>query len=106
MVITSHIRGHKVYYNEKQRKWIFVEEELNDDCAKVCPRCCQPHSSDDCDYCLRPLQECDYIVSACCGHSVKQGYIQLADGRLFREVINDEQSSLNIKASSETAEND
>ena len=43
-----------------------------------------------CDYCLRPLQECNFIVSACCGHSVEQGYIQLADGRLFREVIIDE----------------
>lgn len=89
MVVTSYIRGHKVYYDEKQKKWVFVEKELNNASVEVCPRCCQSHLPNDCDYCLRPLQKCDYIVSACCGHNVKQGYIQLADGRLFKEVKND-----------------
>ncbi len=92
MVAESFIRGHKVHYNEKQEKWVFNDKQLNDAFVEVCPRCCQSHLPNDGDYCLRPLQKYDYIVSACCGHGVKQGYIQLADGRVFREekVISDE----------------
>lgn len=92
MVATSYIRGHKVFFNENENKWLFCDEQSNNNFVEVCPRCCQPHLPNDCDYCLRPLQKCDYIVSACCGHGVEQGYIQLADGRIFKEekVIDDE----------------
>lgn len=87
MTVTSYIRGHKVYYDENDKEWKYCDEKLknSDKIAEVCPRCCQPHLSFDCDFCLRPLQYCKFIVSACCGHGVEQGYIQLADGRIFRE---------------------
>ena len=85
MVATSYVRGHKVYYDDEKEKWLFANDKLNDKVAEVCPRCCQPHLPNDCDYCLRPLQQTDFIVSACCGHGVERGYIKLADGRIFYE---------------------
>ena len=89
MVATSFVRGHPIFYDENMG-WVFKNGSMVGDVLEVCPRCCQSHLPNDCDYCLRPLQECNFIVSACCGHSVEQGYIQLTDGRLFREVIIDE----------------
>ena len=85
MVATSYVRGHKIYYDEKASKWLFCDDKLNDTDVEVCPNCRQPHLPNDCDYCLRPLQECSFIVSACCGHNVERGYIKLKDGRIFRE---------------------
>lgn len=81
MVAKCLIRGNEIYYDEKTQKWI-CDDEL------VCPRCHQLHSDDDCDYCLRDLLDCEFIVSACCGHGVEKGYIKLKDGRTFREEYN------------------
>lgn len=89
MVVTSFVRGHKILYDENIG-WVFEDGKVVGDVVEVCPNCCQKHFPTDCDYCLKPLQQTDFIVSACCGHGVEQGYIQLADGRLFREVMNDD----------------
>ena len=89
MVATSFVRGNKIFYDE-DIGWIFENGDRVGDVLEVCPRCCQSHSPNDCDYCLKSLQQTDFIVSACCGHNVEQGYIQLKDGRLFREVIDNE----------------
>ena len=86
LVATSFVRGHLISYDEN-RGWVFKKCSMVGNVLEVCPRCCQSHSPNDCDYCLKSLQQTDFIVSACCGHGVEQGYIQLADGRLFREVM-------------------
>ena len=85
MVATSFVRGHPISYDENMG-WVFEDGGRVGDVLEVCPRCCQSHSPNDCDYCLKPLQQTDFIVSACCGHGVEQGYIQLSDGRVLREV--------------------
>lgn len=90
MVATSFIRGHKISYDENKLEWVFEDGSRVGDTLEACVRCKQSHSADDCDYCLKPLQKCDFIVSACCGHGVEKGYIVLKDGRIFKEVINDE----------------
>ena len=89
MVAKTFIRGHKAFYDEKSGKWKFYEQSKNTE-NEVCPRCCQPHIQTDCDYCMKPLRDCNYITSACCGHGVQNGYIVLQDGRIFEEVkLND-----------------
>lgn len=93
MVATSFVRGNKVFYDENAG-WVFENGDKVGDVLEVCPHCNHTHMSDDCDWCLRELKKCDFIVSACCGHNVEQGYIQLADGRLFREVLNDERETI------------
>ena len=86
----TYIRGCKAIYDEQEQKWTFDDGQIVGDIIEICPRCHTHHLSYDCDYCLRPLLQTDFIVSACCGHGVERGYIKLADGRLFREVTNDE----------------
>ena len=85
MVAKSYIRGHKAYFDENENKWLFDDEKLNNEIVEVCPHCHHIHMSEDCDWCLKSLEKCDFIVSACCGHSVEKGYIMLKDGRVFRE---------------------
>lgn len=85
MVAKGYIRGHKAYFDENKNEWLFCDEKLNNESAEVCPHCNHTHMSDDCDWCLRELEKCDFIISACCGHNVEKGYIMLEDGRIFRE---------------------
>lgn len=85
MVAKCYIRGHKAYFDENKNEWLFCDEELNNENVEVCPHCNHTHMSDDCDWCLRELKKCDFIISACCGHNVEKGYIMLKDGRIFRE---------------------
>ena len=92
MVATGYIRGNKVYYDENEKKWEYYDEKLrnSNNIVEICPNCHQPHLPDDCDFCLRELMCCEFIESACCGHNVEKGYIQLKDGRVFREEKKDE----------------
>ena len=85
MVAKTYIRGNKVYFDEDENEWLFYDEKLNNENVEVCPRCHHIHKIDDCDWCLRELEKCDFIISACCGHNVEKGYIMLKDGRIFRE---------------------
>ena len=93
MVVTGFVRGHKVFYDEKAKVWLYQEDKsdvsiINE---KPCKKCGRLPTNNGADYCLRELEQTDFIVSACCGHGVEQGYIQLADGRLFREVMIDDE---------------
>ena len=59
---------------------------IDDSDEKPCVRCGKYPSSTGADYCLKGLEDCNFITAACCGHGVPgEGYIMLADGRIFRE---------------------
>lgn len=82
MTVTGYTRGHKIYYDYDEREWKYCDNNkpiINE--IRPCVNCKQL-PVDDKDYCLRNIE----IVSACCGHGIEEGYIQLKDGRLFKEI--------------------
>ena len=87
MTVTTYIRGKKAYFDDERQIWFFEDGNEVGKVAEICSRCHTHHLPNECDWCLRPLKECGMIVSACCGHGIEPGYIQLKDGRIFREEI-------------------
>ena len=90
LVVVSFVRGHKIVYDEKAKEWLWQEDKSDMSNEKPCKKCGRLPTTNGVDYCLRELEQTDFIVSACCGHSVEKGYIMLKDGRMFKEVIDDE----------------
>ena len=91
-MIISYIRGNQIFYDEINDKWRYQEDETDINLVneKPCIRCGK--QANGADSCLKELEDCKFITSACCGHGVKDGYIMLADGRIFIEakVVEDE----------------
>ena len=88
MSARQYLRGHEIYYDEKQQTWRFSNNDADITNDRPCKKCGK-QSIDDIDFCLYALHDCDFIQSACCGHGVKKGYIKLKDGRIFREENGD-----------------
>ena len=84
MVVTTYMRGHKVYYSEKDAQWKYCDDDSSVDNERACSKCGHlPYAGGE-DYCLGSLDYRD-IAGACCGHGVPgEGYIMLKDGRTFR----------------------
>lgn len=87
MVATTYTRGHKIFYDEKDKQWKYQEDttdiNLNE---KPCIKCGEPATITGADHCLKGLEDTKCIISACCGHGVQNGYIILDDGRIFTET--------------------
>ena len=91
MTVTSYVRGHKVFYNGDAWLYIDDESEVDNFNERSCIKCGNKASSTGADHCLKGLEDCSFIVAACCGHGVvDEGYIMLADGRIFKEVFYDD----------------
>jgi len=84
MSATGHIRGHKIYFSEEDKRWHYKDTDniVTESDIQYCVKCRKP-CIDGVDFCLYGLRDCDFINSACCGHGVEQGYIMLKDGRRF-----------------------
>ena len=90
MSVISYVRGHKVVYDEEEKVWFYEEDGVNvsDVPEKPCINCGEKATLTGADYCLKDLENCDFIIAACCGHGIPgKGYIMLVDGRLFKEAV-------------------
>ena len=66
-VITTYIRGHKVYYNNKLKKWLYFNNDESIKKERPCPRCNKMPTIEGYDHCLGYIKG---ATSACCGHGV------------------------------------
>ena len=69
-MITSHSRGHEIYYDGST--WRYSDNNEIDSNTRPCKRCGKPPTIEGYDACLRYI---DSATSACCGHGVEKGYI-------------------------------
>ena len=80
--MTSHNRGHPIYYNKEAKEWRYVDDDSSADVERPCRRCGEWPNKHGHDYCLADLG--DKVVAACCGHCHdSEAYILLKDGRRF-----------------------
>ena len=82
MVSTAHIRGHKVYYNKEKQEWLYSDDDTSTSVERPCKRCGHMPLENGEDWCLGHIPK---VKNACCGHGVEEGYIQLENGKSFRE---------------------
>jgi len=65
---TSHILGHKIYFNFKLNEWIFSDnDEMVKSSNRSCIRCKKRPTAEGYDACLGHIKG---VSSACCGHGV------------------------------------
>lgn len=83
----NYFKGYKAEYDYDKQDWFYCDDGTS---ATKNPRPCKKcghHSVKkdnlEYDYCLGNLG--DSVVSACCGHGAKKGYILFEDGRMFEE---------------------
>lgn len=80
MTAFQYNRGHKIYYDYEQKRWLYSDDDTPAEVERPCVRCGHMPLETGEDYCLGHLDKVEY---ACCGHGVEQGYIKLDDGRRF-----------------------
>ena len=68
-MITSHSRGHEIYYDGEY--WRYVDSGEIDNDNRVCKRCGRKPTVEGYDACLGHVDGC---TSVCCGHGVEDGY--------------------------------
>lgn len=76
------IGGHKIYYDETDGEWKYVDnnEVINPKNERPCVKCGKLPTENDHDFCIANL---GYVINACCGHGVEEGYIQFDDGTII-----------------------
>lgn len=73
MTATSHIRGHEVYFNTKEQRWKYTDTDEVADYDRPCKRCGKLPTTQGYDACMGHIKG---AKNACCGHGIKEGYIQ------------------------------
>ena len=87
MTVKGYLRGWETYYNETENEWRYIEtDEPLWRVDKPCKKCGEPATDSGADYCLKGLEDCDLVFSACCGHGVEAGFLVLNDGRMFKQI--------------------
>ena len=83
-MITAHMLGHRLI--RKDRLWVYkdTEEVVDFKNPRPCSRCGKLPTEKGHDPCIANLPGVD---NACCGHGVRQGYIQFSDGRIIRGMF-------------------
>ena len=78
-MITSHIRGWPMYWDDKEEIWRYCDNDEAVDDTRECVRCGNPPTAEGYDDCLGFLEGAE---SACCGHGIEDGYIivEVSDG--------------------------
>ena len=69
-MVTSYSRGHKIYYDGKDWRYVDNNEILND--KRPCKRCGKTPTKEGYDACLGHIEG---ATSACCGHGVVEPHI-------------------------------
>lgn len=69
-MVTSHSRGHEIYYDGKDWRYVDNNETLNE--MRPCKRCGRTPTKEGYDACLGHIEG---ATSACCGHGVVEPHI-------------------------------
>lgn len=69
-MIYSHSRGHKVYFDGNDWRYVDNNEIIND--MRPCKRCGKMPTEEGHDACLGNING---VKSACCGHGVEEPYV-------------------------------
>ena len=91
----TYVNGNKVYWDDEEMEWYYLDGELLDNNFRPYPNCNQLPTKDGHDSCIANLPG---IKFACCGHGIKKGggYLSFNDDRkiyadtepkLFRKTI-------------------
>jgi hypothetical protein len=76
-MITGYFYGHSIYFDDG---WKYTDTKEPIAVSRPCPRCGKYQTAEGHDPCIRNLPG---IKNACCGHGVKEGYLQFSDGRIL-----------------------
>ena len=83
----AYFKGYKAEYDYDKGDWFYVDTgESATKNPRPCKRCGEHAIKEGnlkYDHCLGNLG--DNVISACCGHGVKPGFILFEDGRTFVE---------------------
>lgn len=83
MSISTYVNGNKAFWHADLKIWQY-EDGQSIDTVRKCPKCGE--LSIENDHCLGHLPG---VLNACCGHGVKDGYIQFENGTVIRFVLKD-----------------
>lgn len=72
MTVTTHSRGHIIYWDDKEQIWRYMDDDTPAEIERPCVRCGRMPTPDGYDACLGYVEGAS---SACCGHGVESGYI-------------------------------
>lgn len=84
-MVTSHLHGHPVYWDDKERIWRYSDnnEIATPDKKRPCPKCGSSPTTNGHDSCMANLPDVKY---ACCGHGIRgDAYIMLTNNRVIRK---------------------
>lgn len=70
-MVTSHCRGHKVYYDSKVWRYCDNDKPITEE-ERPCAKCGRMSTEEGYDACLGHIKG---AVSACCGHGVEKPYV-------------------------------
>ncbi len=73
---TSHHRGHKIYWDGKEWRFMDNNGPVMDN-ERSCKHCGKPPTPEGHDACLGRIPD---VLHACCGHGVRAGYLKKVNG--------------------------
>ena len=80
----TYFKGYKAEYDYAKQDWFYTDTGKSATLhPRPCKKCGNNPTEEGFDHCLGNLGE--NVVSACCGHGAKKGYILFKDGRIFEE---------------------
>jgi len=71
-MVTSYMRGHKIYWDSATNKWCYADTRGIADDSRPCVRCGKFSVPEGYDACLGYIPN---AIAACCGHGKEKGYI-------------------------------
>lgn len=75
--ITSQLRGHPIYWDERRKAWFYADNQSPATVERPCAKCHKMPTPEGYDACLGHIPG---ATAACCGHGVEAGYV-LPDSR-------------------------
>lgn len=82
-MVISHLRGHRIYWDELCESWFYMDDDKAADQDRPCPRCGRMPTKEGYDACLGYIPG---VVSACCGHGVCEPFILYQDDGINQET--------------------
>lgn len=79
-MISSHHFGHQIFWDNVNEQWVY-EDGTKKNNHRSCPKCGKIKTKEGHDPCLSKLPG---VKNACCGHGIKEGYLQFIDGTIIR----------------------
>jgi len=71
--VTSHTRGHLIYWDEDRKAWFYADDQTPISQERPCMQCRKMPTPEGHDPCLGHIPG---AIGACCGHGVEDGFIK------------------------------